>query len=361
MCSSSIGYIAGLLVILVGCNSRPNSAPEKTGDNKPAASETQAAATDGKSLIPVKLQLNWLPEMEHGGFYAAQVAGFYEREGLDVTIIAGGPETPVTQLVVRGAVTFGIANADNILFSRAQQAPVVAVMAPLQNSPRCIMVHAAAGIRTFEDLKDMTLAMSNTQAYSFYLRKKVPLTGVRIVPYSGGVATFMRDPKYGQQAYVFSEPFVAKQAGGDPQTLMMSELGFNPYTSLVFASEDTIAQQPELVRKMVRATVAGWQRYLDDPEPTNKLIHSLNSQMGMDILAFGVEAIRPLVQGTPDAGTTAAGKADATKEGSAAAPAIGRMTRERWQELLEQIIWCGQLKEGDVKIDEVFTTQFLPQ
>ncbi len=300
-------------------------------------------------MLPLTLQLNWYPEAEHGGFYAAQVDGFYQREGLDVTILPGGPETPVPQLVARGAATFGVVNADNILFSRAQQLPVIAVMAPLQTSPRCLMVHASAGIRTFADLKDMTLAMSNSQAFSFYLRKKVPLKNVRIVPYSGSVAPFLHDPHYGQQGYVFSEPFVARKEGGDPQVLMLADLGFNPYTSLLFTSEKTLREQPELVRKMAAATVAGWARYLADPNPANALIHRLNPQMDMDILEYGAKAIKPLVlagEGFNDA--------EATQP-----LAIGRMTRERWQELADQIIWCGQLKPDEVDVDKAFTTEFL--
>jgi NitT/TauT family transport system substrate-binding protein len=348
-----------LLLSLVGCRERANGPPaDKTaGSGNTAASDSQASAgaTTGNSadakLLPVTLQLNWYPEAEHGGFYAAQVDGLYRREGLDVTILPGGPETPVPQLVTRGAATFGVVNADNILFSRAQQLPVVALMAPLQTSPRCLMVHASAGMRTFADLKDMTLAMSNSQAFSFYLRKKVPLHDVRIVPYAGSVAPFLHDPNYGQQAYVFSEPFVAKKEGGDPQVLMLADLGFNPYTSLLFTSEKTLRQQPELVRKMVAATVAGWARYLEDPGATNALIHRLNPQMDMDILDYGAQAVKPLVLA-----------GEVFKDAKAVQPpAIGWMTRRRWQELADQIVWCGQLKPDEVDVDKAFTAEFLPK
>lgn len=346
-----------LALLLVGCN-RPAGAPPAD----PAESAKSSAAGTSPALQPVTLQLNWFPEAEHGGFFAAQAGGDFERAGLDVNILPGGPDTPVTQLVARGAATFGIANADNILFSRAGQVPVVAVMAPLQTSPRCLIVHAAAGIRSFDDLKDMTLAMSNSQAFSFYLRKKVPLEGVRIVPYAGSVAPFLHDPNYGQQGYVFSEPFVAKKEGGDPQVLMLADLGFNPYTSLLFASEKTIADQPELVRKMVTACVAGWRRYLEDPAPANALIHKLNPQMDDEILKFGAEAIRPLV--LPREADTAASGAESHGKAHPAADLahvpIGEMTRQRWQELLEQIVWCGQLKPDSVQIDGAFTTRFLP-
>ena len=87
----------------------------------------------------------------------------------------------------------------------------------------------------------MTIAMSSSNAFSHYLRYKLPLTGVKIVPYSGNVAQFLLDKNYAQQGYVFSEPFVARKEGGDPRVLMLSDLGFNPYTSLLFTHEDQCA------------------------------------------------------------------------------------------------------------------------
>ncbi len=322
---------------LAGCNRAAAPHPQP-----PADSKSEAASGDGEKLQRVTLQLNWYPEAEHGGYYAAQLNGDYRRAGLDVTILPGGPETPIIQLVARGNSPFGVANADNVLIGRAQQAPVVAVMAPLQTSPRCLIVHEAAGIRGFDDLKDMTLAMSNSQAFSFFLRKKLPLENVRIVPYSGSVAPFLQDAKYGLQGYVFSEPFVARKQGGDPHVLMVSDLKFNPYTSLLITNEETIDTQGDLVRKMVEASVAGWAAYLKDPGPTNELIHKLNPQMDMDILEFGAKEIVPLVEGE-------------------SAGAIGRMTPERWQELADQMIWCEQLKPDEANVDSAFSTKFLPQ
>src|SRR5436189_4757994 len=44
-----------------------------------------------KALFKIKVQLDWVAEPEHGGFYQAQAKGFFREEGLDVTLIPGGP------------------------------------------------------------------------------------------------------------------------------------------------------------------------------------------------------------------------------------------------------------------------------
>src|SRR5262249_50640585 len=163
---------------------------------------------------------------------------------------------------------------------------VVALMAPLQNSPRCIMVHESSGIKSFDDLKNMTIAMSASNAFSHYLQYKLPLTGVTVVPYPGNVAQFLLNKDYAQQGYVVSEPFVARKEGGDPKVLMVSELGFNPYSSLLFTIDQRVTDTPEMVEKMVRASVRGWAKYIESPEETNRKIHELNPEMDLDILEF---------------------------------------------------------------------------
>jgi NitT/TauT family transport system substrate-binding protein len=95
---------------------------------------------------------------------------------------------------------------------------------------------------------------------------------------------------------------------------------------------------------MVRACVRGWKKYLEDPDATNARIHELNREMDLDILAFGVEQLRPLVLGEPP-----------QPEG------LGRMTLARWETLVEQLVECDQLKPGEVDPRQAFTTQFLPK
>ena len=101
--------------------------------------------------------------------------------------------------------------------------------------------------------------------------------------------------EFAQQAYIFSEPFVARSKGGDPHSLLVADIGFNPYASVLIATEEAIAEQTDIVAAMVRASVAGWNHYLRDPDQTNRHIHQLNPEMGMDILAYGAQESKPLI------------------------------------------------------------------
>ncbi|MBC7816060.1 MAG: ABC transporter substrate-binding protein [Planctomycetaceae bacterium] len=326
---------AGVLAIS-GCSSDQTVPPKD--------SPTDSASSPNSGLKPindVELALNWLPEAEHGGFYAADVEGLFTEHQLRVKIIPGGPGVPVIQNVASGKVTFGVTNADQVLLQRAQEADVVAIFAPIQQSPRCVMVHKKSGITKFDDLTDMTLAINVNQTFLGYMKKRLPLTNVHIVPYAGSIAPFLEDERLGQQAYSFSEPFIAEQKGGDPLNLMVADLGFNPYTSVLITRAEVIEKQPELVRRMVDACRLGWRKYLDEPEKTNEHIHSLNKEMGLEILAFGTRTLKPLCEA-----------------GLSAPDRLGEMTAERWTTLTEQLVEGGALKAGEVDPAKAFDASF---
>ncbi len=203
----------------------------------------------------VRIALNWFPEPEHGGFYAALVHGYYQEAGLDVEILPGGPDVPLLQRVAAGQATFGVENADLILIGRAAGVAVQSVMAPIQVSPRCIMVHEESGITRLEDLREMTLAMSPQNPFYHYLLRHVPPTGVTVVPYPGSVARFLVDMDYGQQGYVLSEPLLARREGARPRSLLLSEIGFNPYTSTLFCTDELAPAARALVAELMAAPV----------------------------------------------------------------------------------------------------------
>ena len=330
-------WIPLFVLCFLGCQSEAPSV-------QPSAS-AKPGSPDAANLTPVTLALNWFPEAEHGGFYAALVNGYYAEEGLNVTIRPGGPKVPVIADVADGKVEFGVDNADKVLLARAQQADVVVVMNPIQNSPRCIMVHKKSGLNRLEDLaqrKPFTLAMNSGQPFAQFLKSKVKLDDVQVVPYPGNVAQFLEQQDYGQQAYSFSEPFLAEREKGDPLCLMLSDIGFNTYTSVLLAGRNTVEQKPELVAKMTRASVRGWKAYLADPAATNQHIHEQNPEMGLEILNFGVKALRPLC--LPDG-------FDENR--------LGEMSADRWQVLVAQMTEIGLLKPGSVKADDAYSLKFI--
>ncbi len=330
MVRSNNGWLVGLcLILLCGCGD--GSAPTESGREK------------------VLLQLNWVPEAEHGGFYAALEHGYYEQLGLDVEIIPGGVSAPVTQQLAMNRVQFGVMNADWVIMGRHSGAKIQALMAPIQDSPRCLLVRPESGITSFGNFQDITIAAKPEDPFLEFTKRKLEWDkkNVTIVPYLS-MQTFFTNENYAQQGYSFSEPFLAKAQGIDPVVLLVSELGYNPYTSCLVADESLIRSNPTLVRKFVQASIRGWEKYLADPQATNQRISKLNRDQTLASLEFALDDIRRLSHWDSQTQQTTL--------------PMGSMTIERFTELGTTLREIGFISADD---DSVFRNalnlSFLPE
>lgn len=283
---------------------------------------TGAPVSGDPAPRPVTVALNWFPEPEFGGLYEAQLGGAFKEAGLDVTLQAGGAGAPVIPQVATGRVQFGVSSADEIVLARSQGANVVAIFATYQTSPRCILVHASRGLTDLSQLTSGTLALEEGVPDAQWITKKFGFAGVQRVPFGGGVTQWMLDPNYAQQAYVFSEPLVAKAQGGDPQCLMVSETGYNPYAAVLITSGNLIHDDPGLVDAFTKAAKAGWAGYLADPKRANAKIGELNPALTADMLAQMAEAQAPLVNNPAG---------------------LGAMEAARWEAIVGQLQEIGTL------------------
>lgn len=300
------------------------------------------APTGPLGRTKVRIALNWFPEVEHGGYYEAVRKGFYAEEGLEVEILPGGPGAAVVQRVASGEVDYGVENADKVLFGRAAGTAVVALFAPLQISPHCVIVHEEAGIKSLDELRDATLAVSPNAAFGAFLKARLSLANVAIVPYSGSVAQFLTDPRFAQQGYLFSEPLVARRAGARPRAFLIADLGFNPYSSLLITHERTVSERADIAEKLVRASRKGWDSYCDSPAETNRYIHSLNANLALDILDEGAALMVPMV-----------------RTETALQAGVGVMEPERWALLDAQMSVLGLIDTGAVQLKDAWTARFL--
>ncbi|WP_437902906.1 ABC transporter substrate-binding protein [Sorangium sp. So ce327] len=306
------------------------SAPAAPSQSAPAAPAQNAPAAK------VKLALNWVPEPEFGGFYAARESGAFAKEGLDVEILGGGAGVPVVQMVAGGQVDFGISGADEVLTARARGADVLPLFAVFQTSPQAIMTHESRGAKSIADiLKSGTLAIEPGLPYAAYLKKKYGFNKVKVVPYDGGVARFVADKDFSQQCFITAEPIAAKRKGSDPAAFLVASEGFNPYVVVVITRAALWKENPERVRAFVRATREGWRTYLQDPTRSNEIMAKLNTSMDAETFVAAAEAQRPLIETTE------------TKE-----KGLGVMTSERWETLAKQLVDLGVLEKAP-PIDEV--------
>src|SRR5450432_2924897 len=116
------------------------------------------SSTESSGMTPVRLQLDWYPQPEQGGFFTAQQMGYYKAEGLDVTTVPLPQYGSVAQLVATGKGELALGSSDQVLEWNSNGLPLVAVSATMQHDPQAIMVHSDSPVHEFKDLEGRTVA-----------------------------------------------------------------------------------------------------------------------------------------------------------------------------------------------------------
>ncbi len=283
----------------------------------------------------LRLQLNWLPEPEFGGIYAAREGGHFAAHGLEVEILKGGPDVPAVQMAAAGRVELAVAAADEVVALRAKGAKVVAVFATYQTSPQALMVRADRGVNSIPELLAAggTLIAQPGLAYLKWLRRQYGLGSTRLVPYGSGAMAQFLDPRQrdvAMQCFVFAEPLAARRQGVEPRVLLIADTGFDPYAAVIVTREEFLTRRRDTVVRFVAALRAGWQAYLADPAPTNRVMAALNTAMDLETFAEAAEVQRPLLESE-----------------TSRAHGLGAMSEERWRTLVAQLRSLGVI-EGEV-------------
>ena len=299
------------------------------------------------ALEAVTFATDWKAQAEQGGFYQAKALGFYEKAGLDVTILGGGPGVNIPQLLGAGAIDFGMGSNSFIPLNMVRAGvPAKAVMAAFQKDPQVLITHPRADIATLADIKDkpVMIADASINAFWVWLRAKYDFSDRQIRKYTFNLAPFLVNPRAVQQGYVTSEPYTISTRGGfEPQVFLLSDFGYPSYAAMVLAQNRLIEEQPELVQAFVNASIEGWKSYIyGDPSPGNKLILAANPDMRQDIIDQAIEQIR-------QRGMLASPNTE--KQG------LGAMSAARWQSFFKTMSENG-VYPTTLDWQSAFTTDF---
>ncbi len=294
-------------------------------------------------LTPVRLQLDWYPQPEHGGFFASQLLGYYKAEGLDVTILPLPQYGSAAQLVANGQADIALGSSDQVIEWDSNGLPLLAISATMQHDPQAIMVHKDSPIHSFADLEGHTIAAQTGATWLKFVTSRYNLHQVRQIPSTLSIANFLADPNYVQQIFITSEPFFAKQARADVRTMLINSSGYDPYR-VAFTTKDFAAQHPDIVAKFVRASIHGWQAYLSDPAATNARLLQLNPALNPAQEAYTAQILR-------DGGFITGGDVSGNQ--------TGHMTAARWQASYDQLKSLG-IVHGALDPSTAYTLQFVP-
>ena len=311
-----------------------------SNNQKTSSSSEATQAPDAVTFVT-----SWYAQAEHGGYYQAVATDIYKKYGLDVTIQMGGPQVNNTQLLMGGVADFVMGtDAVGTLKAVEEGIPKIAVAAIFQKSPRVIIAHPT--VTSLGELKGKPVFVAATAEQTFwpFLKAQYDFTDDQKRPYNFSVAPFVADKSSAQQAYISSEPLkVEKEGGFEPEIFLLADLGYNPYANLIETKKELVDSNPDLVQRFVTATVEGYQSYLENPEPGNRLIKRDNPEMTDEQLAFGLKTIKEY---------------GLIRSGAAKEEGIGAMTEERWRSFSEEMIDYGILKPA-TDYRQAYTIEFI--
>jgi len=304
-----------------------------------------AQAADQASLL-----LNWYLGGLHTPFYLGVERGYYEEEGIELTINEGRGSGRAVQVVAAKGDTFGMADAGSLMLGAAQGAPIKAVMSLLNTSGFGIISLAATGIETAKDLEGKTLAVSPGDALTQLFPAVVAandLDGdtielVFMDPPAKPVAV-MEDRTDALLGGIDDQYFLIEAQGHEPAALRFADLGVNTVGITVLTHEDTLAENPDLVRRFVTASVRSWQAALDDPEAAVDAALEVKPDLNRESTLKQLEADLGLLF-------------SANTEGQG----IGYGAEADWQHTKELLTEYRDL-ETDRDGSSFFTNEFLPE
>jgi NitT/TauT family transport system substrate-binding protein len=320
--------LATLLAMLAGCA------------KSPPAGDSGAAPT----LFPIRVQLDWFPEPEHGGLYQALAKGYFAQEGLDVKLLPGGSNVLVTQFVATGRAEIGQSATTQVIQAVAGGLPVINVASIFHRMPLGLLMHQSNPISSFPELNGQTIIGRPEAVYIPYLKMKYGIN-FTVVPQTFGSAQFLQNPSAIQEGYFIAEPYFLEKAGAHVKWLALWDAGYAPAATL-FANRTWATQHPEQVRGFLHAFIRGWKDYLEgDPAPGNALIKTQNPKVDDGYLTFSRAQIIKynLGRGDPAQGED-----------------YGTLNLAQVKDEITIMEDVGAIAPGSAPLDQVVTLAYLP-
>ena len=253
----------------------------------PANADTRDVAP----LEKVSIQLKWFHQFQFAGYYAAAEKGFYAEEGLKVTLKERNTQKSPIRSVLDGDVTYGVADA-GLLAERMKGEPVVLLKQIYQHSPLVFLALKKSGIITPYDLvgkKVMVGAegLSNAALFKMMLTTIGDMGNVTSIPHSYNLDDLITGKVDAVSAYITSQTYKLKQQGIEFYIINPQSFGIDFYGDNLFTTEKEIQAHPDRVKKMIRATVKGWEYALAHPQEIIDLIlKKYNPDLNRDQLVY---------------------------------------------------------------------------
>ncbi|MDD2585406.1 MAG: ABC transporter substrate-binding protein [Syntrophomonadaceae bacterium] len=321
--------IVALLVSLTGCNQNQ-------------AQESQPAKAEKVTII-----LDWFPNTNHTGLYAAKDQGYYAEQGLNVEILQPG-DAGTAQLVAAGQGDFGVSYQEEVTVARSKEIPIVALAAVIQHNTSGFASPIDKNIKTPADFEGKTYGGWGSPAETAMIKalmnkynadfNKVNMVNI------GSADFFTSIQKNIDFAWIFWgwTGIEAELKNIDLNFVQLKDeheaLDF--YTPVLIANEDMIKNKPELVKKFMQATAKGYEFAMQNPDKAAQILLQDVPELNKELVVASQKYLAKEYQ------------SDATR--------WGEMKPEVWKKYAD-FMYENKLIDKNIDPSKAFTNEFLPE
>jgi len=268
--------------------------------------------TAAEDLTPVTLQSKWVVQAQFAGFYAAEDQGYYEDEGLDVTIRPGGPDIVPEQVVAGGQAEFGIDWLDSLLATRDQGQELVNIAQVYARSGMTELTWADSGLDDITKLEGKKVGVwlggNEHKLFAALTKNGIdPQKDTSIVAQPFDMNLFLNREVDAAAAMTYNElaqvlevenPDTGELYTEDELNVFkMSDLGTGAMEDGVFVRGDWIADEAnqDVAKRFLKASFRGWMYCRDNPDDCVQIVLDNGPTLGEGHQAWQMNEVNALI------------------------------------------------------------------
>lgn len=326
---------------------RPKFALAALGFAAAALAAFAGGSPESSDAEPIRIVLDWTVNTNHTGLYVARDLGYFADEGLKAEIISP-PETGADALVAAGKAEIGVSYQEGVTFARAQGLPLVAVAAVIQHNSSGFAARKTAGITRPADFEGRNYGGWGSPVEMATLKALMEADGADVAKVNdiaiGSMDFFAATAGDIDFVWIFYgwDGMAAELRNIDINYIPLVEwdLALDYYTPVLVTSEKLIKDNPDLLRRALRAIAKGYEYAIANPNEAAEIL-----------LAAAPELDSELVHASQ--GWLASKYRDD-------APRWGEMRSDVWRRYEEWLL-NNDLLSTDIDTDAAFTNEFLPK
>lgn len=247
----------------------------------PAAAQSPATFSDPAGpLRKVLVRFTWKLKAEYAPLFVAREKGYYAAEGLDVQLSEGSGPTTVVKVIGVGEENFGFGPATVVAEAVNRDLPVQVIAVYQPRAPIAIVSFPDIPLNSPKDLEGRKLGLVPGETFgtllpTFAKINNFDYTKVTVLQMELGAATaqFLRRKIDYTTLFVNNTlPLMERQAGVKLNVMKIADFGLKVLGASLFVNSKFANNNPEIVRKLLRATGRGFVETARDPERATDII-----------------------------------------------------------------------------------------